>query len=255
MQGIASETVGQPPSGLVTGLDPRSKLAVLMAVLVTVFSSRGAVPLGVISILLLLLLPFTVVSVGMVFRRLYAFWPLFAAAVVMHLWQGEGKTLPGVSFLSQDGLVDGILVAWRLGLALISSFLFCRHTPARDLGTSLHRMLGPFGGHPTVRAIVCHVVLVGVWIPRVQAEIPLLKNQKKAAGGWFAGGPAGLVESFFAMIDRLLMGVDEVVDRSLCYDGMAFGSPSQGGHRMSLVDIALVLGSTVFTLWWIWGLR
>lgn len=78
-----------------------------------------------------------------ILRRMLAWRWLLLGAPALHLVQGSGRTLMGVSFLSFEGLLKGVIVSWQFALAVACSSLFCWTTSVPALFGAFRRLAGP----------------------------------------------------------------------------------------------------------------
>lgn len=240
--------------GVLSRLDPRTKLVVLSVLLVAVFSATQVWRLSML----------TLVGLAGVFlvrgyrlkiiRRLYAMRWIFLAGLLLHLFSGSGRTILGVSFLSLDGLLYGGLVVWRLALALLFASLFCFSTPVPVLTVSLVKAMQPFRKIIPVNRISLHVLLVLIWVPIVQDEIFAAHQRRKQTAELRRLSFDGLIDDLYCMIDRLLVVAEHLAETVLVGDHPLLDlSPSQA-EKYVMSELGMLLMSLVFLSIWLWGL-
>jgi len=153
---------------LLSRLDPRLKLTLLLALVVTVFSASG---FGVLFCLVLaaavLLIWQPVVLKHFLKRLTYLRW-LFLFTLLLHLFLTPGRTLCGLRMLSYDGLLRGMMVDLQLLLALFFTLCFALFTEAEAVAWGVQKLLSPLSllGFPAP-ASGGLLVLVLHFIPQV----------------------------------------------------------------------------------------
>jgi energy-coupling factor transport system permease protein len=139
---------GAPVDSLLRRLDPRVKLFLLPLLVITVFAPPSLPRLAVLLLLALLLILLSQVGSAAFWRPLYMLRWLFLFTVLLHLFFTPGRTLLGLSWLSMDGLLAGLLICLQLTLAVTFSSLLTMTTPPEELvngGVSLLLPLRRFG--------------------------------------------------------------------------------------------------------------
>jgi|GEM_PF-1859047 len=256
MIGMAfSQTVNEDviASACVTALDARIKLGVLCVMLAVIFSSHGVWRLSVLTIFILGLCVVARISVVRILRRMLVLRWLLLAGPVLHLVQGSGRTLMGVSFLSFEGLLKGVIVSWQFALAVVCSSLFCWTTSVPALFGAFRRLAGPLHRSGACRRLGRHMMLVWLWIPLVQEEMLALRRVEMGRSGC-RGGLRTLMTQVFDLFDRLLALSDGLILRGLAESegGGASAMPTAPG--IGIRDICILSIALVSGLLWCWGL-
>jgi energy-coupling factor transporter transmembrane protein EcfT len=256
MIGMAfSQTVNEDviASACVTALDARIKLGVLCVMLAVIFSSHGVWRLSVLTIFILGLCVVARISVVRILRRMLVLRWLLLAGPVLHLVQGSGRTLMGVSFLSFEGLLKGVIVSWQFALAVVCSSLFCWTTSVPALFGAFRRLAGPLHRSGACRRLGRHMMLVWLWIPLVQEETLALRRVEMGRSGC-RGGLRTLMTQVFDLFDRLLALSDGLILRGLAESEGAGASAMPTAPGIGIRDICILSIALVSGLLWCWGL-
>jgi energy-coupling factor transport system permease protein len=132
-----------PRDSILHRLDPRIKLVVLPLFVIASFSGSGfsrQVLLGLAAALLIFLAK---VTWKVWWRGIWIFRWLFLFTLFLHILLSPGRTLLGIAWLSQDGLLQGILVCLQLTLAVTFSSLITLTTPPSHIAAALLSFLSP----------------------------------------------------------------------------------------------------------------
>lgn len=194
-------------------LDPRVKvLAVPLLVMATFAATRprqlAALSLAAGGAWLLAQLP-----AGGIPRLVWTLRWLLLFTLLVHLLFAPGHTLFGISWLSADGLVTGLLTCWRLLLALLCAALLAASTPPAALAAALSWLLRPLErvGLP-VAAGAEMVLLVLYFIPRLRGEALDLYGGRVADEGGMP--PSGYLRRGRFVCRMLLPLLLRLVDRA-----------------------------------------
>lgn len=250
-----SQTVNEDviASACFTALDARIKLGVLCVMLAVIFSSHGVWRLSVLTIFILGLCVVARISVVRILRRMLVLRWLLLAGPVLHLVQGSGRTLMGVSFLSFEGLLKGVIVSWQFALAVVCSSLFCWTTSVPALFGAFRRLAGPLHRSGACRRLGRHMMLVWLWIPLVQEETLALRRVEMGRSGC-RGGLRTLMTQVFDLFDRLLALSDGLILRGLAESEGAGASAMPTAPGIGIRDICILSIALVSGLLWCWGL-
>ena len=152
-------------------MDPRIKLVLGGALVVCLFSSVSTLRLGVIAgvwCLCALLARQSPIHLWRVLRLLK--W-LLLFSLLLHLFFTPGKTLFGVSWLSRDGLINGLCIDAQIILAVMFSLLISSTTTSEGLSSALVSVLTP------LRLVKVPVPEIGAMFSMVLHFFPLLKAE------------------------------------------------------------------------------
>ncbi|MBN2427352.1 MAG: energy-coupling factor transporter transmembrane protein EcfT [Deltaproteobacteria bacterium] len=132
-----------PRDSILHRLDPRVKLAVLPLFVIASFSGSTfslQLLLGGTAFLLICLAR---ISFKVWWRGIWIFRWLFLFTLLLHLLLSPGRTLLGLTWLSRDGLLQGVLVCLQLTLAVTFSSLITLTTPPSHIASALLSFLSP----------------------------------------------------------------------------------------------------------------
>ena len=179
MTGLLSEEEGAHfKDRLLSRLDPRLKLVILLLLVITIFSAPGFGVLFCVGLLATGLLVWQPSIMKQFLQRLqYLRW-LLLFTLLLHLFLPPGHTLFGLRMLSYDGLLRGLMVDMQLLLALFFTLCFALFTESGAVAWAATKLLSPlrFLGVPVsgaggLLALVLH------FLPQVfQQGAPLLRK-------------------------------------------------------------------------------
>lgn len=183
----------RPANSLVTQLDPRAKLAIVVAVLVGGAISGGLVYSGVVSVLLVLAIVSAGVSATRLFRALQAILILALITVLFHVLftPGQGESLVTVwgKDISIESLLSGLYYALRLVLFVLAALFLTMTTAPIDLAEGIVKLCRP------LRIFRVPVDDIGLilsmalrFIPILSDELVAVRRAQALRGVAFAGG-------------------------------------------------------------------
>ena len=128
---------------LLSRLDPRLKLILLLGLVITIFSAPGFGVLFCVGFLAAGLLVWQPAVMKYFLRRIvYLRWLLFFT-LLLHLFLTPGRTLFGLRMLSYDGLLRGMMVDLQLILALFFTLCFALFTESSAVVWGTEKLLSP----------------------------------------------------------------------------------------------------------------
>lgn len=253
-------TFYRPGETFLHKVDPRLKLGACLLVVVVIFAAGSwlqlVLPLIILLFALFLLapLPSTFWRVCWMLRWLVLF------TLLMHVLFTDGRTLLGMSWLSLDGLYNGLQVCVQMLMAVSAAAVLSLTTSVEELVAALGWFVSPF------RWLGCQteewqkILLLAVnMLPVVHDEIKSVKESGKndeskasdAASRWLSVGSALKV-----FVDRLLNKGDEVA-HELAADENVGQSPVAlpGLLPLTLQDQLLVASCVLLVLaFWLVGM-
>lgn len=220
-------------------LDPRTKLILLIVVIVFVFISRGWVPLGVVALFIFTAIFISKVPLKMYFKNLKAILPIIIFTVIVNLFYGnEGRVLLSVWKISiTTGSVNRALyMASRIILLIVVSAVLTYTTTPNDLTDAIESLFLPLkfiGLKNAVHILAMMMTIALRFIPTLIDETQKIMNAQKARGADFENGK--LIERIKALIPILIPLLISSVRRAYelaeamecrCYNG------GEGRQRM-----------------------
>ncbi len=182
MTGLLSETDSiHFRDRLLSRLDPRLKLLLLLLLVMTIFSASGFGVLLYVGLLAAGFLAWHPSIIKQFVRRLaYLRW-LLLFTLLLHLFLTPGRTLFGLRMLSYDGLLRGLMVDLQLLLALFFTLCFALFTESEAVAWGMSKLLSPLGrlGLPVSEAGGL-LVMVLHFLPQVfQQGAPLIEKGRR----------------------------------------------------------------------------
>lgn len=173
----------EPRESILHRLDPRIKLCGLPLLVIAVFAGHDAMRLAGLGLLAAVLLLLSGIGWRTWWRGLWVLRWLFLFTLLLHLFLSPGRTLWGIAWLSQDGLVRGALVCSQLALAVLFSSLLTLVTSPREVAGACASLLSPLKrvGFP-VRDTSLLLLLVLQFVPILREETLDLIAQSRDDG-------------------------------------------------------------------------
>lgn len=247
MDGRQTELTGATDGNrLLHRLDPRLKLLLLLLLVITIFSARSFVVLGIVAgLALLLLLTHPGLLRGFARRLYYLRW-LLLFSLLLHLCLTPGWTLFGLRLLSYDGLLRGLQVDVQLVLAFFFASCLALFTSPQAVAWGGVRLLAPlrYLGVPVdepggLFPLVLH------FLPQVFRQgVPLAsqaRRQKRLA-------PSERLQQLACTVGDLVLELVEQADR-LAHDlwrGKSPLSEDETVYRWRSADSLGLLGGLLF---------
>jgi energy-coupling factor transport system permease protein len=179
-----------PQESILHRLDPRVKLMGLPLFVIASFSGQSATRLAGLALLAGVFILLAKIELKVWWRGIRVFRWLFLFTLLLHLFFTPGKTLWGIGWLSQDGLLRGFQVCSQLVLAVIYSSLLTLTTTPHELAGAFSCMLVPLRrfGFPVQDATML-LLLVLHFIPILREEAVDLLNRCRDEGKDPSRGP------------------------------------------------------------------
>ena len=235
---LSEITLGQffPGKSLLHRLDPRTKLVLLFAYIVTLFlfSSPGAY--AVYTALAVVLVCCAGISWQMLLKSLKPIWWIVLFTFGMQLLSVPGEVIYQAGFLSitWEGVRQGLFLSLRLILLILLSSLLMFTTSPLSLTEALERLLGPLKkiGLPAHELALMMTIALR-FVPTLIRETDKIMKAQQARGSDFSSGSilqrakkivpilVPLFISAFRRADELAMAME-----ARCYHG------SEGRTRM-----------------------
>ena len=247
-----------PTDSSVHKLDPRVKMVGAMAIIVTVLMTENPYAYLFLSVVLVCLVFASRLSGGFLWRNLASLKWLLLVVFVMHGVLGEGTPLfARLPWLTREGLLMGLVFAWRVGLMVSVATVLTATTSPVDLGDGIERLLRPL---ERVRLPVHELAMVSVialrFVPTLLDEAGRIIKAQIGRGARFEGGPIAkaksavpilvpLFASAFRRADDLALAMD-----ARCYRGAAGRTKYvelalEARDAVGIVTIALVVACTL----------
>ena len=220
-------------------LDPRTKLILLIAVIVFIFIADGWLPLAVVALLIFATIFASKVPFKMYLKNIKAILPIIIFTLLINLfYNGGGEVLFSVWKLTvTTGSVSRALyMASRILLLIIISAVLTYTTTPNDLTDAIESLLSPLkviGLKNAVHTLAMMMTIALRFIPTLIEETQKIMNAQKARGADLENGK--LIERIKALIPILIPLLISSVRRAYelaeamecrCYNG------GEGRQRM-----------------------
>ncbi len=239
-------------NSLVHRFDPRCKLLLLLGVIACLFSAVGPLRPLLIAGVWLAGAWCCRGAIGDSWRVTKLVRWLLLFTLLLHLCFTPGRTLFGVSWLSYDGLLRGLLVDSQLLLAILFSLLLSWTTRPAELAWGLARLLAPLQKLKVPVAEAGGLLLLVLhFFPLIQEELEQLKAQQPAPARNFSARLQDLVGLVQALLLRLVDRADQLATDILNGNVELLGEDSPVDGRISRPDLLLFfVGVAVLVLLW-----
>lgn len=219
-------------------LDPRTKLILLIAVIVFIFIADGWLPLAVVALLIFATIFASKVPFKMYLKNIKAILPIIIFTLIINLFYNGGEVLFSVWKLTvTTGSVSRALyMASRILLLIIISAVLTYTTTPNDLTDAIESLLSPLkviGLKNAVHTLAMMMTIALRFIPTLIEETQKIMNAQKARGADLENGK--LIERIKALIPILIPLLISSVRRAYelaeamecrCYNG------GEGRQRM-----------------------
>ncbi len=220
-------------------LDPRTKILLLIAVIVFIFVSQNAVALSLVALLILFSVLLSKVPLKMYLKNLKAVLPIIIFTMIINLfYNASGDVL--VSFwklsITTGSLYRAFYMAARILLLIIASAELTYTTTPNDLTDAIEKLLSPLkfiGLKNAVHTLAMMMTIALRFIPTLIEETQKIMNAQKARGADLENGK--LIDRIKALIPILIPLLISSVRRAYelaeamecrCYNG------GEGRQRM-----------------------
>ncbi len=220
-------------------LDPRTKILLLVVIIVFIFVSQNAVALSLVALFILLSVFISKVPFKMYFKNLKAILPIIIFTMIINLfYNASGDVLVSVWKLSitTGSLYRAFYMAARILLLIIASAELTYTTTPNDLTDAIEKLLSPLrfiGLKNAVHTLAMMMTIALRFIPTLIEETQIIMNAQKARGADLENGK--LIDRIKALIPILIPLLISSVRRAYelaeamecrCYNG------GEGRQRM-----------------------
>ncbi len=200
-------TLGQfmPGRSLIHRLDARSKILMLLVIIVFIFVANNYMALLLITLTSMLIVLMTKISFRLYLKSMKVILVVVIFTGLINLFYGKGEVLWEWQFfrITEGGINNAIFVIIRIAtLVLISSVLTFTTSPT-DLTDAIERLLKPLKlFHIKVHEIAMMMTIALRFIPVLLEETDKIMNAQKARGADMESG--GVVKRVKALIPVLI---------------------------------------------------
>ncbi|MGB9867153.1 MAG: energy-coupling factor transporter transmembrane component T family protein [Bacillota bacterium] len=241
--------IGQyyPIDSPIHGLDPRTKVALMVAFVVLLFLATNAASMAAVGAFSLLVIWLSKVPLRLMARTLRAVTYILAITMALHLFTTPGTVAFRVGPLTAtvEGVREGVFLSARLIILIVTTSLLTLTTSPISLTDGLEHLLSPFQrlGVPAHELAMMMTIALR-FIPTLMEEADKIMKAQMARGADFESGNVfqrakGLVPllvplfvSAFRRADDLAMAME-----ARCYRGSE--------NRTRLVELRLAMGDYI----------
>lgn len=186
-------TIGQffPGNSAVHRVDPRVKIVLVIAMIVTLFLAGGPISYGLMALYLLAVIRISRVHLKMVVRGLKPILFIVIFTAVLNLFYTPGDELWSWGFLhiTKQGIFTAIQMVLRIMLLIIGTSMLTYTTSPIDLTDGLERLMGPLKKiHVPVHELSMMMSIALRFIPTLIEETEKIIAAQKARGADFESG-------------------------------------------------------------------
>lgn len=220
-------------------LDPRTKLLLLVAVIVFIFVSQNALSLALVALLIFISMIFSKVPLKMYLKNLKAILPIIIFTMIINLFYNASGT-EIISFwkltITTGSVYRALYMSARIFLLIIASAELTYTTTPNDLTDAIEKLFSPLrfiGLKNAVHTLAMMMTIALRFIPTLIEETQKIMNAQKARGADLENGK--LIDRIKALIPILIPLLISSVRRAYelaeamecrCYNG------GEGRQRM-----------------------
>ncbi len=226
-------------NSIIHKLDPRTKIFLIMLMIIFIFVSQNGIALSLIALLIFLSMIFSKVPIKMYLKNLKAILPIIIFTLIINLfYNASGEVL--LSFwrltITSGSLYRAIYMSVRILLLILVSAELTYTTTPNDLTDAIEKLLSPLrflGLKNAVHTLAMMMTIALRFIPTLIEETQKIMNAQKARGADLENG--SLIERIRALIPILIPLLISSVRRAYelaeamecrCYNG------GEGRQRM-----------------------
>lgn len=186
-------TIGQffPGNSAVHRVDPRVKIVLVIAMIVSLFFAGGPVSYGLMILYLLAIIRISRVHLKMVVRGLKPILFIVIFTAILNLFYTPGEELWSWGFLhiTREGIFAAIQMVLRIMLLIIGTSMLTYTTSPIDLTDGLERLMGPLKKiRVPVHELSMMMSIALRFIPTLIEETEKIIAAQKARGADFESG-------------------------------------------------------------------
>lgn len=203
-------TIGQffPAHSPLHRMDPRSKLLLLILLIVFIFIAGNPFSMGLMALFIIVLLFLSRVPVKTYLKNIKSIWIIILLTAVLNLFYvDEGRALVDWKFIhiTTGGIERSIFMAVRIILLILASAMLTYTTTPTALTDAIERLLSPLkyiGLGTAVHTMAMMMTIALRFIPTLIEETEKIMNAQKARGADMESG--GLMKRLKALMPILI---------------------------------------------------
>ena len=245
-------------NSLLHKLDPRTKIILLIAIIVFIFLAGNFVSLGLVTLFSVLLIFVSKIPVKMYLKNLKIVLPIIVFTAIINAFYVTSGTVVldwWILNITTDGIARAIFMSVRVMLLILVSAMLTYTTTPNDLTDAIERLLSPFkflGLGNVVHMLAMMITIALRFIPTLLEETQKIMNAQKARGASFTEGK--LVEKIKALIPILVPLLISSIRRAYelaeamecrCYNG-GVGRSRMKQLKLKVKDLTAFIICAVF---------
>lgn len=200
-------TIGQyfPGNSFLHKLDPRTKIIVLILVIMAIFIADTALTYGILCAFTLLTMLVSKVPLFMMIKSIKPLWWIILFTFLIHIFTTSGEILWSYLFIviTKEGLHQALLISVRLILLILLSSMLTFTTSPIALTDAVEDLLNPFKrfGLPAHELAMMMTIALR-FIPTLLEETDKIMKAQKSRGADFSSG--NIIKRIKSMIPLLV---------------------------------------------------
>jgi energy-coupling factor transport system permease protein len=236
-------TIGQyiPADSVIHRLDPRTKIIIILSVMILAVATINLRIYFLISLFLLALSFASLVPFPYFFRNLKSFFWLFLFTFILHIFFTSGEPIKFLSFkfikVSYQGVVNGIIYSWRLAIFIFCAAFLSLTTQAVELTDATFKFFSPLKKLKVPIEELSLITMISLrFIPLLLEEAFNLKKAQLSRGASFEGGLIKRVKKSLPLLIPLFVSSFRKADElALALDARGFRSGQERTSFQKLV--------------------
>lgn len=236
-------TIGQyvPTDSVIHRLDPRTKLALILGVMVLAILTIDLRIYLLISLFLLSLSLFSKIPISYFLRNLRSFIWLFVLTFILHIFFVSSEVPVfwdlGIIKISKQGILNGLVYSWRIAIFILSAAFLSLTTQAVELTDASFKFLSPFRRLRLPVEELSLITMISLrFIPLLLEEAITLKKAQLSRGASFEGGLIKKIKKTLPLLIPLFVSsFRKADDLALALDARGFRSGQKRTSYQRLV--------------------
>jgi len=236
-------TIGQyvPTDSVIHRLDPRTKLALILGVMILAVVTIDLKIYLLISLFLLALSLISKIPLPYFFRNLKSFFWLFLLTFVLHVFFAPTETnrLFDLKFIkiSPQGVLNGAIYSWRIAIFIFSAAFLSLTTQAVEMTDAVFKLFSPLKKFKFPVEELSLITMISLrFIPLLLEEATNLRKAQMSRGASFEGGLIKRIKNFLPLLIPLFISSFRKADElALALDARGFRSGQKRTNYQRLI--------------------
>lgn len=191
---LSNITLGQyfPGDTVIHRLDPRTKILLVLAIMIMIFAITDFMAYGVLAAFFLAMVFIARLSFTAVLKSIKPLWVIILITLLVHFVSHKGEEIYRVLIFSitREGIEAGILMSVRIIFLILFSSILTMTTSPLELTDGLEKLMRPFKkfGLPAHELAMMMTIALR-FIPTLLGETERIMMAQKARGAEFSSGP------------------------------------------------------------------